>query len=108
MASRFWDYVLHGRLARQRKMSNQYVTYSGRHQIEAAGAVALLLETAVVDFTQAVEKHGTGQRVARLTLVQPGMQGRRSSTLCSQSKMNSVRSMRPSSRCATARPFWRG
>jgi len=46
----------------------------GRHQIEAAGAVALLLETAVAVFTQAVEKHGTGQRVARLTLVQPGMQ----------------------------------
>ena len=44
-----------------------------RYQIEAASPVALLLETAVADFTQAVEKHGTGQCVARLALVQPGM-----------------------------------
>ena len=44
-----------------------------RHQIETAGPVALLLETAVADFAQAVEEHGTGQRVARLALVQPGM-----------------------------------
>jgi len=34
----------------------------GRHQVEAAGPVALLLETAIADFTQAVEEHGTGQR----------------------------------------------
>src|SRR6218665_796651 len=44
-----------------------------RHQIEAAGTVALLLETAVADFAQAVEEHGAGQRVARSPLVQPGM-----------------------------------
>ncbi len=37
-----------------------------RHQVEAAGPVALLLETAVTDFTKAVEEHGTGQRIARL------------------------------------------
>lgn len=29
-----------------------------RHQVEAAGPVALLLETAVTDFTKAVEEHG--------------------------------------------------
>ncbi len=44
-----------------------------RHQVEAAGPVALLLETAVANFTEAVEEHGTGQRVAGFTLVQPGM-----------------------------------
>ena len=44
-----------------------------RHQIEAAGPVALLLEAAVADFPQAVEEHGAGQRVARFALVQPGM-----------------------------------
>ena len=44
-----------------------------RHQVEAAGPVALLLETAVADFAQAVEEHGAGQRVARFALVQPGM-----------------------------------
>ncbi len=37
-----------------------------RYQIEAASPVALLLETAVADFTQAVEKHCPGQRIARL------------------------------------------
>ncbi len=42
-----------------------------RHQVEAAGPVALLLETAVTDFTKAVEEHGTGQRP------QPGDGGHR-------------------------------
>lgn len=46
---------------------------SGSYQIQTAGAIALLLETEVADFTQAVEEHGPGQRVSRLTLVQPGM-----------------------------------
>lgn len=41
-----------------------------RHQVEATGAVALLLEAAVADFAQAVEEHGTGERVAGFTLVQ--------------------------------------
>lgn len=45
----------------------------GRHQVEAAGPVALLLETAVADFAQTVEEYGAGQRVARFALVQPGM-----------------------------------
>ena len=40
-------------------------------------------------------------------LFSPACTRRRSSTLCSQSKINSARSMRPSSRNATARPFWR-
>ena len=45
----------------------------GSHQVQAAGPVALLLETAVADFAQAVEEHRAGQRVARLALVQSGM-----------------------------------
>ena len=45
-----------------------------RHQVEAAGSVTLLLETAVADFPQAVEEHGAGQRVAGLALVE-GRQG---------------------------------
>lgn len=44
-----------------------------RHQIEAAGPVALLLKTAVADFTQSVEEDRPGQRVARLALIQPRM-----------------------------------
>jgi hypothetical protein len=41
--------------------------------IKAAGPIALLLETAVADFAQAVEEHGAGQRVAGLAFVQLGM-----------------------------------
>ena len=48
--------------------------HDGRgYQVEATGPVALLLETAVADFTEAVEEYGTGQRVAGFALVQPGM-----------------------------------
>ena len=43
------------------------------HQVEAAGPVALLLETAVADFTQPVEKHGAGQRIARFALIESGV-----------------------------------
>ena len=46
---------------------------SRRHQVEAAGTVALLLKAAVTDFAQPVEEHRPGQRVAGFALVQPGM-----------------------------------
>ncbi len=46
---------------------------SRRHQVEAAGPVALLLEAPIPDFPKAVEEHRPGQRVARLTFVQAGM-----------------------------------
>jgi hypothetical protein len=46
---------------------------SGRHQVEAAGPVTLLLKTAVADFAQTVEEHGTRQCITRLALVQSGM-----------------------------------
>ena len=46
---------------------------SCRHQVEAAGPVALLLEAAVADFAQAIEEHGAGQGVAGFSLVQSGM-----------------------------------
>ena len=35
---------------------------SRRHQVEAAGPVALLLKAAVADFPRPVEEHGAGQR----------------------------------------------
>ena len=44
-----------------------------RHQVEAAGPVALLFETAVSNFSQPVEEHGAGQGVAGFALVQSGM-----------------------------------
>lgn len=43
------------------------------HQIEAAGAISLLLETAVSDFAQSVEEHSPRQGVTRFALVQSGM-----------------------------------
>ncbi len=46
---------------------------SRRHQVEAAGSVALLLKAAVADFPQPVEEHSAGQRVAGFAFVQPGM-----------------------------------
>ncbi len=42
---------------------------SRRHQVEAAGPVALLLEAPIPDFPKAVEEHRPGQRVARLGTV---------------------------------------
>ena len=41
-----------------------------RDEVQAAGAVALLLEAAVPDFSQSIEEHRPGQRIARLALVQ--------------------------------------
>lgn len=41
-------------------------------------------------------------------LLSPAWTRQRSWTFCSQSSVNSVRSKRPSSRSATASPFWRG
>ena len=70
--------------------------------VEAAGPVALLLEAAVTDFAQAVEEHGASQRVARLAFVQPGMHAATQLDALQPVRMNSVRSMRPSSRRATA------
>ena len=70
-----------------------------RHQIEAAGPVALLLKTAVADFTQSVEEDRLASALRASPIFSPALgTRRRSSTLCSQSRMNSVRSMRPSSR----------
>ena len=46
---------------------------SRRHQVEAAGTVALLLKAAVTDFAQPVEEHCAGQCIARFALVQPSV-----------------------------------
>ena len=42
-------------------------------EIEAGGAVALVFEGAVANFAVAMKEQGPGERVARLTLVQPGV-----------------------------------
>lgn len=41
-------------------------------KVQPAGAVALLLEGTVADFAEPVEKHGPGEGVPGLTLVQAG------------------------------------
>ncbi len=71
-----------------------------RYQIEAASPVALLLETAVADFTRRLKNTALASALRASPLFRPACTRRRSSTLCSQSRMNSVRSMRPSSRGA--------
>ena len=63
----------------------------GHHPIEAAGAIALVLEAAVADFAQPVHEHGAGQRVPGLALVQAGLRAAPQSGV--QSSANSVRSM---------------
>lgn len=40
------------------------------YEVEAASEIALLLETAIPDFTQSVKEHRPGQGIARLALVQ--------------------------------------
>ena len=44
-----------------------------RHQIQAAGAVALVLEAPVAHLAQAIEEHGPGQGVSGLALVEPSL-----------------------------------
>ena len=45
--------------------------HDGRqHQFEAAGAITLILETAVANFTEPVKEPGSGQRVFGFALVQ--------------------------------------
>lgn len=80
---------------------------SRRHQIEAAGPIALLLKAAVADFAQPVEEHGAGQCIARFALVQSSLDAAAQLDALQATSMNNVRSMRPSSRRATARPFSR-
>ena len=44
--------------------------HDGRHhQVEAARAITLILETAVANFTEPVKEHGPGQRVFGFALV---------------------------------------
>jgi len=45
----------------------------GGHQVQSTGPIALLLETAIPDFTEAIEEHRPGQGVACLTFVQARM-----------------------------------
>lgn len=73
---------------------------SRRHQVEAAGPVALLLEAPIPDFPKAVEEHRPGQRVARLTFVQAGMHA--------AAQFNTLQPVQDEQRRATASPFWRG
>ena len=44
---------------------------SGGEQVQTAGAVTLLLEAAVADFTEAVEKHSAGQGIAGFAFIVP-------------------------------------
>jgi len=45
----------------------------GDGKVEAGGAVALVFESPVTDFAEAMKEHGSRERIARLTLVEPGV-----------------------------------
>ena len=45
----------------------------GDDQVEAARAVALILELAIADFSEPIEEHSAGKRVSGLPLVEPGI-----------------------------------
>ncbi|ERO93881.1 hypothetical protein L411_00306 [Escherichia coli BWH 24] len=68
---------------------------SRRHQVEAAGPVALLLEAPIPDFPRRLKNTALASELRASPLFRPACTRRRSSTLCSQSRMNSVRSIRP-------------
>ena len=74
-------------------------------EVQPAGAEPLVIEGAILDHTAAVETHRAAQRVLGLALFKPTVTRRRSSGLCSQSSVNSVRSIRPISRRPQANPF---
>jgi hypothetical protein len=65
----------------------------------------LLLEAAVSDLTEPAEEDGSGERIASLTLVESGVNASAEFYALNQDRMKSVRSIRPSSRNATAKPF---
>jgi hypothetical protein len=69
--------------------------------------VALVLETAITKLTEPIEEYGTGECIFGLALVQTDLHAPAQLDVCSQSSVNNVRSTRPSSRSATASPFWR-
>ena len=76
----------------------------GYEQVEAGGAVGLVFEPAVLQFAELVKEQRSGERVARLSLVEPGL-----GTPAQVDVAQPVeRSIRPTSRNARARPFWRG
>ena len=81
---------------------------SGNDEVESARAVSLVLEAAIADLAEAVEKDGALQGMFCFAFVEPSGDTPRSSTSCSQSKVKSVRSICPISRIANAKPFWRG
>ena len=76
----------------------------GDEEVQARGAVLLVLVGAVTDLAEAMDEDGPRQAVACFALVV----WRRRSASSSQSRVKSVRSSRPSSRSAAARPFCRG
>ena len=72
---------------------------------QSGGAMALVLEGAVAQFAEAVEKDGAGERVAGVALLRMLPVRRRCSGSSNQSSMNRVRSTRPISRKERATGF---
>jgi hypothetical protein len=80
----------------------------GDNQVQAAGAISLVLEAAVAEVALAVEEDGTRESVSGSPLLRPTWTRLRSSGSFIHSNMKRERSIRPISRSAVWRLFWRG
>ena len=79
----------------------------GDDEVEAGGTKLLRLGTAVGNPALFEGADDLREEMTLLALVEPGWQRRRNSGLSSQSSMNSVRLIRPSSWSARSSWFWR-
>ena len=80
----------------------------GGDEGQPTGPILPCCDSAIAQAAKAVEADGTRKRVARFALFSSTVVWRRSSGISSQSRVNSVRSMRPISRKASASPFCLG
>jgi len=78
---------------------------SGGDDREPARTILLRFGRTIAQPTEAMKVDSAGKGVARLALVELDGHLRRSAGSSNQSSMNSVRSIRPISRKANARPF---
>jgi len=80
----------------------------GDEEVQARSAVLLVLVGAVADLAEAMDEDSPRQAVACFALVEFPAGLTAQFRIPRQSRVNRVRSSRPSSRSAAARPFCRG
>ena len=75
------------------------------NQVQPAGAMALILEGAIADFAEPIEKTARAMAFCASPLLRPAVTRRRSAGSPSHSNIKRVRSILPISRRARARLF---